>query len=227
MPAVDTAVRARGGCVSNSYGGAEDATILTADAHLNHPGIAITASTGDAGYGVSWPASSPYVTAVGGTTLTNREQRARLDRDRVVRRGQRLLGYEPKPSWQHDTGCAKRTVADVSADADPNYRPWCVRHLQQLQRRKFCDFLISVGAAQGLDGWAQVGGTSLSSPLIASVYALAGNSYVRLVPYANTGSLFDVTSGSNGERRQLYLCTGQPGYDGPTGLGTPNGTGAF
>jgi hypothetical protein len=94
----------------------------------------------------------------------------------------------------------------------------------------FCDFLIELGAAQGLDGWAQVGGTSLSSPLIASVYALAGNTgsvTYGSYPYGHTGSLFDVTSGSNGTCSPAYLCTAGAGYDGPTGLGTPNGTGAL
>ena len=75
---------------------------------------------------------------------------------------------------------------------------------------------------------AQVGGTSLSSPLIASVYTLAGNSVTDgSYPYAHPSSLFDVTSGSNGSCGGSYLCTGKPGYDGPTGLGTPNGIGAF
>ena len=76
----------------------------------------------------------------------------------------------------------------------------------------------------------QVGGTSASSPIIASVYALAGNTATVQYghqPYLNTGSLFDVTSGSNGTCKPTYLCTAGTGYDGPTGLGTPNGTGAF
>jgi hypothetical protein len=75
-----------------------------------------------------------------------------------------------------------------------------------------------------------VGGTSLSSPLIASVYALAGNTASVTkgsYPYSHTGSLFDVTSGSNGSCSGSYLCTAKAGYDGPTGLGTPNGTGGF
>jgi len=93
MTAVDTAASTPGVvAISNSYGGAEDGTITAADAHLNHPGIAVTASSGDSGYGVSWPASSPYVTAVGGTTLTKAAGNpARLDRADVVRGRQRLL----------------------------------------------------------------------------------------------------------------------------------------
>ena len=63
---------------------------------------------------------------------------------------------------------------------------------------------------------------------IASVYALAGNSVTAgSYPYSHQSSLFDVTSGSNGSCGGSYLCTGQPGYDGPTGLGTPNGVAAF
>ncbi len=79
-------------------------------------------------------------------------------------------------------------------------------------------------------GWSQVGGTSLSSPLIASVYALAGNSWsvnYGSYSYSHTSSLFDVTSGSDGTCSPTYLCTAGPGYDGPTGNGTPDGTGAF
>jgi subtilase family serine protease len=228
MAGVDSAVRLGAVAVSNSYGGAEDATILTADAHLNHPGIAITASTGDNGYGVSWPASSQYVTAVGGTTLKTASNARGWTETVWSGAGSGCSAYEPKPSWQHDTGCAKRTVGDVSADADPATGLGVYDTYNSCNGGSFCDFLISIGAAQGLDGWAQVGGTSLSSPLVASVYALAGNSVTYgSTPYANTGALFDVTSGSNGSCSGSYLCTGEPGYDGPTGLGTPNGTGAF
>ncbi len=93
-----------------------------------------------------------------------------------------------------------------------------------------CDFLLALGLAQGADGWVQVGGTSASSPIIASVYALAGNTSsvtAGSYPYAHTSALNDVTSGSNGSCGGSYLCTAGTGYDGRTGLGTPNGTGAF
>jgi subtilase family serine protease len=83
-------------------------------------------------------------------------------------------------------------------------------------------------------GWLVFGGTSVASPIIASVYALAGPAATVTqyhnsgsYPYSHTSSLFDVTSGSNGSCGGSYLCTGGPGYDGPTGLGTPNGVGAF
>ncbi|HEY4376285.1 MAG TPA: hypothetical protein VGM93_03970, partial [Acidimicrobiales bacterium] len=135
---------------------------------------------------------------------------------------------EAKPAWQHDAGCAKRTVADVAADADPASGLGVYDTNNSCGTSSFCDLLISLGVVQGLDGWAQVGGTSLSSPLIASVYALAGNSVTAgSSPYGNPGALFDVVSGSNGSCGGSYLCTAAAGYDGPTGLGTPNGTAAF
>jgi subtilase family serine protease len=226
--AVDTAVKLGASAVSNSYGGAEDSTITSEDSHFNHPGVAITASTGDDGYGVEWPASSQYVTAVGGTTLTAASNARGWTETAWSGAGSGCSAYEPKPSWQHDTGCAMRTVGDVAADADPNSGLGIYDTYNSCGTSKLCDTLISLGAVQGLDGWAQVGGTSLASPLVASVYALAGNSVTAgSYPYAHAGSLNDVTSGSNGSCGGSYLCTGTAGYDGPTGLGTPNGTGAF
>ena len=216
--------------VSNSYGGSEDSSILAADAHFNHPGVAITASSGDSGYGVSWPASSQYVTGVGGTTLSTAGNSRGWSETAWSGAGSGCSAFEPKPTWQHDTGCGKRTVADVSADADPNSGLGVYDTYNSCGSSSLCDFLIGLGAVQGLDGWAQVGGTSLSSPLIASVYALAGNTALLTYggyPYSHTGSLFDVTSGSNGSCSPAYLCTAGTGYDGPTGLGTPNGTGGF
>ncbi|MFE9989790.1 carboxypeptidase regulatory-like domain-containing protein [Streptomyces sp. NPDC005381] len=80
-------------------------------------------------------------------------------------------------------------------------------------------------------GWGQYGGTSASAPIIAATYALGGamlgGTYPNSYPYAHTDSLNDVTTGSNGTCEPSYLCTAKPGYDGPTGLGTPNGTAAF
>jgi subtilase family serine protease len=229
--AVDTAAATSGVvAISNSYGGAEDSTILAADAHFDHPGIAVTASSGDSGYGVSWPASSQYVTAVGGTTLKKASNSRGWTETAWSGAGSGCSAYEPKPSWQHDTACAKRTVADVSAVADPNTGVGVYDTYNSCGTSSLCDLLISLGLAQGLDGWATVGGTSASSPIVASVYALAGNTGSTTYgsyPYAHTSSLFDVTSGSNGSCGGTYLCTAGTGYDGPTGLGTPNGTGGF
>ena len=231
VAAEDTAAKTAGvASVSNSWGGSEDSSIVSEDTHFNHPGVAITASSGDSGYGVSWPASSQYVTGVGGTTLTTASNARGWSETAWSGAGSGCSAYEPKPAWQKDSGCSKRTVADVSADADPNSGLGVYDTYNNCGTSSFCDRLIEAGIAQGLDGWAQVGGTSLSSPLIASVYALAGNAAsvtAGSYPYSHTSSLFDVTSGSNGTCSPSYLCTAGAGYDGPTGLGTPNGTGGF
>src|SRR5439155_20866854 len=112
---------------------------------------------------------------------------------------------------QLDGRCGRRAVADVSAVADP--------------ATGVAVFDLNSG------GWVVFGGTSVSSPLIAGVYALAENAPGTLdagsEPYLHPGNLFDVTSGSNGSCGGSYLCTAKPGYDGPTGLGTPNGIAAF
>ncbi len=228
--AEDTAAKLHPAAISNSWGASEDSTILAQDVHFKHPGIAITASSGDNGYGVSWPASSQYVTGAGGTTLATASNARGWTETAWSGAGSGCSAYEPKPAWQHDSGCAKRTVADVSADADPNTGLGVYDTYNNCGSSRFCDMLIEYGIVQGLDGWAQVGGTSLSSPLIASSYALAGNSgsvTYGSYPYGHTASLFDVTSGSNGTCSPSYLCTAGSGYDGPTGLGTPDGTAAF
>jgi subtilase family serine protease len=207
--AEDTAARLGANAISNSWGGDESADETANDVHFDHPGIAITASSGDNGFGVSYPASSPFLTAVGGTSLTRDTATARGWTEAAWSgAGSGCSAFEPKPSWQTDAGCANRTVADVSAVADPDTGV----------------NVLFMGA------WVTVGGTSASAPIIAGVYGLAGNAAATdaaSFPYAHTVSLFDVASGSNGACSPTYLCTGGPGYDGPTGLGTPNGTGAF
>jgi subtilase family serine protease len=218
--------------VSNSWGGAEDNTVLGLDSNFSHQGVAITASSGDSGYGVSWPASSQYVTGVGGTTLSSAGGTPRgWSETAWSGSGSGCSAFEPQLAWQpHVAGCSNRTVADVSADADPNSGLAVYDTYASCGSGFLCDLLLQLGLAQGLNGWAQVGGTSLSSPLIASVYALAGNTAGITngsFPYSHTASLFDVTSGSNGTCSPPYLCTAGTGYDGPTGLGTPNGTGGF
>jgi Subtilase family len=199
--------------ISNSYGAPESQGLRNANAAFNHPGHVLTAAAGDSGFGLSFPASSQYVTAVGGTRLT-RSSNARGWTESVWSgTGSGCSRVFPKPSWQTDGGCSGRTVADVSAVADP-----------------------ATGVAMyhtfGVRGgpWFKAGGTSVSAPIIAGVYALAGNAgSVRYgsFPYSHTGALHDVTSGANGSCGGSYLCTAMRGYDGPSGLGTPNGSGAF
>jgi subtilase family serine protease len=198
--------------ISNSYGGGEWSGQSAYDSAYNHPGRAITVSSGDSGYGAQFPASSPYVTAVGGTSLyqVTSSSGRNWTESAWSGAGSGCSAYEPKPSWQSDrAGCSQRTVADVSAVADPNTGVWVYYN----------------------GGWYIFGGTSVASPIIASVYALAGNATTvnyGQYSYIHTGGLNDVTSGSNGSCG-TYLCNAglNSGYDGPTGNGTPNNTGSF
>ena len=213
--AVNTAAATPGVvAISNSYGGPEFSSETSASyaQPYNHPGIAITVSSGDSGYGVEFPAASPYVTAVGGTHLT--KSGSAWNETVWSGAGSGCSAYVAKPSWQTDGGCARRTVADVSAVADPNTGV----------------AVYDSYAYQGRSGWLKFGGTSVASPIIAAVYALAGNTAsvnYGSYSYTHRSSLFDITSGSNGSCGGTYLCTAGPGYDGPTGLGTPNGTAGF
>ena len=212
--AVDQAALQGANVISNSYGGSEYSGEVTDESHFNHPGIAITVSSGDAGYGVQFPSASQYVTAVGGTTLTTDGSARGWGETVWSGAGSGCSAYITKPSWQTDAGCARRTVADVSAVADPNTGVSVYDTFRQA----------------GGGGWLVFGGTSVSAPIIGGVYALAGNASAVIYgsfSYSHTSSLFDVTSGSNGSCGGSYLCTGGTGYDGPTGNGTPNSTGGF
>lgn len=220
--------------VSNSYGLPETAATDAYDGYYNHPGVAMVVASGDSGYkmtgvtkAIAYPAASPYVVAVGGTTLT-RASNARgwsetpwVSTDPLGGTGSGCSPTELKPTWQRDTGCVMRTVADVSAIAgkpgvatyvstpvDPNKSP----------------------------GWIAAGGTSAAAPIVAAMYALAGGptpgAYPALSLYASSAGLNDVSGGvSNDLFNQCtsgsYLCNAVSGYDGPTGLGTPNGIGPF
>src|SRR5204863_8964211 len=117
--AVDEAVALGANAVSNSYGGSEYAGETTDESHYNHPGVAITVSSGDKGYGVEFPAASQYVTAVGGTTLHQDSSARGWSESAWDGAGSGCSAYIPKPAWQTDSPCAMRVVADVSAVADP------------------------------------------------------------------------------------------------------------
>ena len=218
--AENEAVKLGANAISNSWGGGESPGQVVDDAYFNHPGVAITASSGDSGYraGAQFPAASQYVTAVGGTHLTKGGGSRGWTESAWGGAGSGCSAYDPQPSWQglQDSTCPRggmsgvgRIEADVSAVADP-----------------------STGVAYYYNGhWGVVGGTSVASPIIASVYALAGNANSVVYgsyPYSHTSSLYDITSGSNGSGcNPSYLCNAGTGYDGPTGLGTPNGVGGF
>jgi hypothetical protein len=180
------------------------------DPHFDHPGIAITAAAGDFGYtgGVQYPAASQFVTAVGGTTLTQDSSARGWSEAAWSQTDSGCSAYEPKPFWQKDPGCSNRTVNDVSADADPNTGV------------AVYDSQTSTGGT----GWIVLGGTSVGTPIIASLYASGGHASVGpSYPYSQTSALNDVTSGGDGTCTPSYLCTARTGYDGPTGWGTPKG----
>ena len=204
--------------VSNSWGGSEDSSVSSSDSsYFNHPGVAITVSAGDSAYGAEYPATSQYVTAVGGTSLSTASNsrgwtESVWHTSSTEGTGSGCSAYIAKPSWQTDSGCSNRMEADVAAVADPATG-------------------VAVYDSYQATGWQVYGGTSASSPIIASVYALAGTPGSTDRPaqyiYQHTSSLYDVTSGSNGSCSPSYFCTAGTGYDGPTGWGTPNGLTAF
>lgn len=221
--------------ISNSWGSPEYASEASQDSTFNFPGIPVVFSSGDDDYGggVDYPAASPYVTAVGGTSLQPASN-ARGWSESVwnnyptnAKNAGAQSGcsaYEPKPSWQKDTGCTNRMVADISADSDLNTGV----------------AVYVTGPGQG--GWSEFGGTSAAAPMIAAMYAVSGNASSVVggsYPYLHASQFNDVTTGNNlgsslvspktgltalpCSGSTLYFCTAGPGYDGPTGIGTPNG----
>jgi hypothetical protein len=182
--------------------------------YFNHPGVAITAPAGDTGYNVNYPAASPYVTAVGGTTLTKNTSVSRGWTETVWgQTGSGCSAYEPKPSWQQDTGCSGRTLNDVSAVAD-SHTP------------------VAFYDTPTLGGWnSNSGGTNISAAIVAALYALGGNpapgSSPNSYPYLRPGAFNAITTGSNGTCTPAYLCNGGSGYNGPAGVGSPVGAAGF
>jgi subtilase family serine protease len=217
----DTAARLGAQVISNSYGIREAGYSQAFARAYHHPGHMIVAAAGDGGFdAANFPANLATVTAVGGTTLS-RASNARGFTERVW--DQRYAGYAgssgcsayvPRPAWQHSPHCAGRTIADTAAVAQdiPIYnKAW--------------------------GGWLTVAGTSAAAPLTAGIYGLASNAACTTVRhlYQHPADFFDITRGNNvlyGNSPELscgddYLCVAKPGYDAPTGLGTPRGTGAF
>ena len=257
--------------ISDSWGGPEQGETPAEDnaSPFNHPGIVITAAAGDDGYlgwsaeessergYVDYPASSPHVVAVGGTRLSLGASNAWAGETVWNGNGAGAGGCSVElaaPAWQQSTsdwssvGCGTgRAVADISADADP-YTGVAIYDS------------TPESPTEGAPSWIPVGGTSLASPIIASVFALAGGAggveYPAKTLYENQpklpNALHDVVSGSNGECKKKppfqsdgtsscsateeainsnclgeLKCNATPGYDGPTGVGTPEGIAAF
>jgi hypothetical protein len=200
--------------VSMSWGGLESQSAPAYDAaYFGRPGVVYTAASGDSGYdtGGFYPASSNRVVAVGGTALTPAGNARGWTESAWSGAGSGCSGVETRPTWQTGTGCSTRSVADISAVADPATG-------------------VSVYVTTGGSGWSVYGGTSASAPIIAAAYALAGPQSTATPAqtlYAHRSQFNDVTTGSNGSCTPAVLCHAGAGWDGPTGLGTPRGTTVF
>lgn len=189
--------------------------------YFDNPGVAFMASSGDGGHTdqvtIGYPAGLTHVLAIGGTYLAQSSDKRGWTETAWSGAGSACGVYVKKPSWQKDKGCKMRSTSDVSADASPA-----------------SGLAIYHTNPSGKGGWYVFGGTSLSSPLIAAIFGLAGNTkqlgaHIAQHLYANAKHLYDVTEGSNGTcpKQYTYICQAGPGYDGPTGLGTPHGVKAF
>lgn len=217
MQAVDVAVANGANIVSMSFGGSEFSTETNYDNHFNVSGVTFTASSGDSGSGVEYPAASPYVVSVGGTTMNTNDG----SETAWSGSGGGQSAYESEPNYQitypipsgHNRG-----VPDVAYGADP----------------KTGFAVYSSVKFYGQSGWFQVGGTSAGAPQWAALFAIANSlrvasgkgvisgadSAVYSAAKSAYGADFhDITSGSNGTCTPL--CTAITGYDYVTGLGSP------
>lgn len=219
-PGLTTAARLGADVVVTGYGTTgEFAGEKRFEPGLAGLGVPFVAASGDYGYGngtpligsISYPSASTHAIAVGGTTLTAASNARGFTETAWADTTSGCSAYIAKPAWQHDPACGRRTTADVAAVGDPSTG------------------LATYDSYQS-PGWQQIGGTGLSAGIIAGVYGLAsgaGHATDARSLYRPGASLFDVTSGSNGTCKGSYLCTARTGYDGPSGVGTPDGIGAF
>lgn len=199
--AVNTAVRLGAIAVSNSYGENEfSGESSQCSSFYQHNNVAVTASSGDSGLGVSYPAVCPTVIGVGGTTLNSNGSETDWNTSSTEGAGGGCSSFIAKPSWQSSslTGCSRKAVSDVSAVADPNTG-------------------VVVFDSFNEPGFIQVGGTSASSPIIAATFALAGN----VASTTNPASL--VWSNFNSGLFEV----GGVRYSFQGGLGSPNGVSDF
>lgn len=185
--------------ISNSWGGGESAITPSEEGDYNNPGIGTFAATGDNGFvgGASYPGTSAYVIAVGGTKFDGTTNTAWSDA------GSACSSVIAKQVWgPNDAPCSMRAAADISAIADPQTG------------------VASYIAKQG--GWSAVGGTSAATPIAAALFAAAGHADARpQFIYAHRDAFIDVVGGTSGSCGGP-LCNGVTGWDGPTGVGIPD-----
>ena len=212
---VNTAIKLGATVVSNSYGSAEySGETVIANRYYSHKSVPVVVAAGEGATTAEFPASAPDVVAVGGTSLAQYSANGERDGYETAWGGtdSGCSKYEPKPAWQHDKGCANRSVADIAAVANPDTGVW-------------------IYDTQGASGSMIAGGTSVAAAIVASLFALAGDTYTASTYpvsylYQNRRALYSVTSGAS-QGCVSYLCDAahsQIGYNGLTGLGTPGGT---
>lgn len=239
LPAVEAAVSSGARVVSMSWGESEYPTELQFDSLFRHDGVAFVAASGDMGTGTQWPAVSPYVVGVGGTTLVADDLGNVVSETAWLYSGGGISQYEPMPEYQANRGDTflmlsrlqnlldntggMRASPDVAYVADPD------TGVQIYDSSPVCD---DTGC---FTGWFWVGGTSVGTPQWSAILAL-GNQVraaqgvgslstgetLRSPVYSLPRRVFrDVTSGTNGPCGITIVCTALRGYDLVTGLGSP------
>ncbi len=221
LKAVDVAVKNGASVVSMSFGGSEFSSEASYDYHFNHSGVSFVASSGDSGTGAEYPAASPSVVGVGGTTLSVDSVGTYLGETAWSGSGGGISAYEIEPAYQSSYPlpyAGYRGVPDVAYDANPNTG---------------VPVYDSV-TFQSQSGWFQVGGTSAGTPQWAALIGIANSMRVAagkttlngsnavlytMATLNYSGNYFDITSGTNGTCG--ILCSATGGYDYVTGLGSP------
>jgi hypothetical protein len=227
---VNTAAKLGASSVSMSYQYPSDHTVEYGQAgrDLFHPGMAVLASSGDGGYEGDqhggWPANLPWVVSVGGTSLY-----------------QTADGYVNQAWSGAGSGCETDLPAAIGAPASVSAN--CGGHRASSDVSAVADPSTGVAvfdtyapySGQPLN-WISVGGTSASSPFIAGLYARGGHLSQVMGPNtvygAAPGAFTDVAFGQNAPVRactpaEIALCVSGKGWDGPTGVGVPNGLAGF
>lgn len=211
--AIQVAVKSGAKVISMSWGGSESSNESSIDAYFKAQGVTYVVSSGDSGNGAQYPAASPFVVSVGGTSLTLNPDGSYAGETAWSGSGGGVSAYETEPAYQNGVqSTGFRTIPDVAYDADPNTGVPVL-----------CNSTVP-------KGWYEVGGTSMSAPQWAALFSIANsqrvaagkstlsrvNNYLYKLPasYYN-----DVTSGSNGSCGAD--CTAGPGYDFVTGFGSP------
>ena len=221
LAAVDKAVALGANVISMSWGAADFSGETSYDTHFEAPNVTFVASSGDSGSPDEYPAASPYVMGVGGTSLTLDVNNNVTSEVGWVGSGGGTSAYESRPAFQPTTysngatsgiALTKRGVPDVSYNADP------------------ATGVAVYDSSSGASGWEKVGGTSAGAPQWAAIIALAdqvraqagqaalGTTAVLAALYANPGAFSDIVSGTSTGTPNY---TAAPGYDLVTGLGSP------